>query len=519
MVTVAREALGQPERDKKLGILDRGKSIVQKSKHRVFEYALGEALGVLGHTSEQHYVHIAQLFKSQAKDQTGQVFAQWIERYLSPGSPGPEYLRRVLSGADSKMRRKFLARMITSMAFHDQEAVHKLPDGREATTPACMVISPSMRCNLQCYGCYAGNYTKADDMPAEFFERVLGEARDLGCKFFIVVGGEPLIYEPLFDVLKKFDDCAFHFFTSGHLLTDQVARRLVDMGNTVPAVSIEGFKKETDMRRGDGGFERAMRAMDILRKARSLFAFSVTVTRRNFDAVTSDDFVDLMIEKGAAWGWYFTYAPIGRNPDMSLQPTPEQRMQLRVFINHIRQTRPMLIGDFWNDGSLSEGCLSAGRRYLHINNKGDVEPCVFAHFAVDNLYRTSLKEALASDFFSAWRKAAPFGANLLRPCPILDHPQAYRRLIKKYGAHPTHEGAESIITDLAEAMDEYAARLKEVADPVWDQEYQWVAVLHNNPKYARKLCTDAGGTLPENGESAAHGDLAAEACLAPFATR
>ncbi|MBI4319566.1 MAG: radical SAM protein [Chloroflexi bacterium] len=512
MATAVKDVSGQSSGKKAGGILDRGKSLIQKTKERVFEYALGEALGLLGHASEQRYVHIAQLFKSQAKNETGLMVARWVENYLSPGSPGPELIKRVLTSVDPKVRRKYLARFISSILFHDSSVVHKLPDGREASSPACVVISPTMRCNLRCVGCYAGNYTKKDDMPAWLFERVISEARELGTRFFIVVGGEPLIYEPLLDVLKKFDDCAFQFYTSGHLLTDEVARRIVDMGNTVPAVSIEGFKKETDMRRGDGGFDRAIRAMDILRKAHALFAFSVTVTRQNFDAVTSDEFVDLMIEKGAGYGWYFTYVPIGRGPDMDLQPTPEQRMQLRVWINEIRKVKPMLIGDFWNDGPLSEGCLSAGRRYLHINNKGDVEPCVFAHFAVDNLHSTSLKEALASDFFTAWRQASPFGANLLRPCPIIDHPQVLRKLVKKFGAYPTHEGAESIITDLAESMDRYAARLKEVSDPVWDAEYQWAAVLHNNPRYAKRLCAPENGGVSRPDEIVVDG----EPCVPPL---
>ncbi len=295
-----------------------------------------------------------------------------------------------------------------------------------------------------------------------------------------------MIYEPLFDIFKKFNDCAFQFYTSGHLIDEQKAKRIVELGNVVPAVSIEGFQEQTELRRGPNGFARVMRAMDILREARALFAFSVTVTRLNFDEVTSDAFIDLMIEKGAGYGWYFTYVPIGRNPDMSLMPTPEQRNKLRIFINHVRNTKPMLIGDFWNDGALSEGCLSGARRYLHINNKGDVEPCVFIHFAVDNVKEKPLKECLVSDWMTAVRKAAPFGTNLLRPCPVIDRPHVLRGLVKKYNPRPTHEGAETLLTDLADQMDAYGAGVKEIYDKVWAEEYQWAAKLHCKPQYANQ---------------------------------
>ncbi|MDA8188443.1 MAG: radical SAM protein, partial [Dehalococcoidales bacterium] len=479
-------------------LLERGKTLVDRTKLRMFEYALGEALNVLGHSSEQNLTRIAQLFRAQAKDETSKMVADWVEGYLRPGGPGAENIKRVLTSIDANVRRNYLARFITNIAFHDP-AISQLPDGREFPSPACIVISPTMRCNLRCLGCYAGNYTQADDLPVEVFERVIQEARELGTKFFIITGGEPLVYHPLFDSIKKFDDCAFQFYTSGHLMNERIARRIVELGNVVPAISIEGFKEETEFRRGEGGFDRVMRAMDILREARALFAFSVTVTRHNTDVVISDEFIDLMIQKGVGYGWYFTYVPIGREPDLSLMPTPEQRNKLREGINRIRKTKGLLIGDFWNDGALSEGCLSGGRRYLHINNKGDVEPCVFVHFSVDNIKEKPLKEALASDFFRAFRKAAPFGTNLLRPCPIIDHPQVLRKLVPKFGAKPTHEGADSIITDLAGAMDNYSAGVKSIYDSIWDKDYQWAARLHNNPRYAK--ATDA--RIPDSDNGAA----------------
>ncbi len=46
------------------------------------------------------------------------------------------------------------------------------------------------------------------------------------------------------------------------------------------------------------------------------------------------------------------------------------------------------------------GCLAGGRKYFHINANGDIEPCVFCHFAVDNIRRTTMHEALASPFFT-----------------------------------------------------------------------------------------------------------------------
>ncbi len=85
--------------------------------------------------------------------------------------------------------------------------------------------------------------------------------------------------------------------------------------------------------------------------------------------------------------------------------TPEQRDRLRKFVHeHVRDTKPIFIGDFWNDGPYVGGCMAGGRSYLHINCKGDVEPCVFVHFAVDNVKNKTVTEALKSDYFREIRK-------------------------------------------------------------------------------------------------------------------
>ena len=49
--------------------------------------------------------------------------------------------------------------------------------------PAHIVISPIMRCNLKCIGCYASAYSKKDDLPRKYFEKAIREARDMGIYF------------------------------------------------------------------------------------------------------------------------------------------------------------------------------------------------------------------------------------------------------------------------------------------------------------------------------------------------
>jgi hypothetical protein len=152
-------------------------------------------------------------------------------------------------------------------------------------------------------------------------------------------------------------------------------------------------------------------------------------------------------------------------------PTPEQRLHRLRRIREIRRTKPIVTADFWCDGPIVGGCLSAGRRYFHINSQGGVEPCVFHQFSVHNIKDVSLRTAVSSDYFKYVRERNREVKNLYRPCPIIDRPQILRDAIRKFHPTPSQAGAEKIADVLAAGLDEYAVKLKEVMDPVWREDF------------------------------------------------
>ena len=248
------------------------------------------------------------------------------------------------------------------------------------------------------------------------------------------------------------------------------------MGNIAPQVSVNGPAEYTEASRGEGAFERILTAMDNLREAGCVFGFSSLVTRHNIDAICSEEWVDFLIEKGALYGWLFLYMPVGDDPDVKLMPTPQQRDQLRIALRHYQQTKPILLVDFWNHGVLSGGCIAGGRLYFHVNHRGDVEPCIFCHFATHNINECSLAEALASPFFNSIRESQPFSYNTLRPCPMIDHHQVMWNIIQQNGARSTHPGAEKMFTTLAPDMEKYSNGVRDIMDDVWDNDdyHKWV---------------------------------------------
>jgi hypothetical protein len=102
------------------------------------------------------------------------------------------------------------------------------------------------------------------------------------------------------------------------------------------------------------------------------------------------------------------------------------------------------------------GCIAGGRKYFHINSRGDVEPCVFCHVASDNIREKSLVDCLRGKLFRALRARQPYHADYRRPCVMIDNPQVLREVVAATGARPTHDGAETLVGEYAEALDAYA---------------------------------------------------------------
>ncbi|HHY33389.1 MAG TPA: radical SAM protein [Firmicutes bacterium] len=427
---------------------------------------------LLAKDPQRHLVTFAKILESLAATPEHKAQLQMARRaFENPDHVWTRLAQRAFSSLHPNFRTRGLVNLFVNEVYLGWQERKRHAERLGTNIPALLVISPTMRCNLACTGCYAGRYTKRDEIDTATFDRIITEAKELGIHFIVVSGGEPFTREDLLDMAEKHDGVVFMVYTNGTLIDERTARRLAELGNMSPAISLEGFEEATDARRGAGTFAKVMQAMDNLRQAGAVFGFSATYTRFNTDVVASDEFIDMLIDKGAMYGWFFTFVPVGKDADMGLMCTPEQRDRMRRHVLHIRETRPIFVADFWNDGPLVAGCLAGGRSYLHINARGDIEPCVFVHFAVDNIKNTTIADVLKSPFFMDIKSRMPLNQNHLRPCMIIDNPWVLREVVARHGAHPTHEGADCVITVLARALDEYAEAYGRIAEVAWEKEY------------------------------------------------
>ncbi len=337
--------------------------------------------------------------------------------------------------------------------------------------PWAILLDPTSACNLHCVGCWAADYGHALNLSFDDIDSIITQGKELGTYVYIYTGGEPLVRKrDLIRICEKHSDCTFLCFTNATLIDAEFIEEIARVKNFVPIISAEGEESTTDARRGEGTYRKIDAAMDLLHERGLLFGVSICYTSQNADSVASDEYIDWLIEKGAFFAWIFTYMPVGVDSPADLMPTPEQREMLYRFNKHVRATKPLFTLDFQNDGEFVGGCIAGGRRYLHINAAGDVEPCVFIHYSNANIHDVSLIDALRSPLFMGYYKEQPFNDNHLRPCPMLENPECIEELVEKSGAHSTDLVQEETVYELTVKTRPMAERWRPVAERIWTDE-------------------------------------------------
>ena len=155
-----------------------------------------------------------------------------------------------------------------------------------------------------------------------------------------------------------------------------------------------------------------------------------------------------------------------------LLPSPWQREAVYRRIRRLRAEKPLFAMDFQNDAEYMGGCIAGGKRYLHINANGDVDPCVFVHYSNANIRSCTLLEALQSPIFMAYYHNMPFNENMLQPCPMLENPERLRKMVLDSEAHSTDPQSPESADHLCGKCDAYARHWAREAQRLWAERKQ-----------------------------------------------
>ena len=398
-----------------------------------------------------------------------------------------KYINKALDEIDPHVLKTAALNLGYEAFFHGTKTIRKMREVHQCNVPWLILMDPTSACNLHCTGCWAAEYGNKLNLTFDEMDNLIKQGKELGIYLYMFTGGEPLVRKA--DIIKlceKHNDCAFLAYTNGTLVDEAFCNEMLRVGNLYLAISLEGFEAVNDLRRGDGVYGKVMHAMDLLKENGLIFGTSICYTSKNIETVTSDEFVDLMVDKGCRYAFYFHYMPVGNDAAVDLLPTVDQRTYMRTRVREIRKLttgKGLFTMDFQNDGEFVGGCIAGGRNYFHINANGDAEPCVFIHYSGANIRTHSLLEILHQPLFMAYRDNQPFTENHLRPCPMLENPEILQRMVKETGAKSTDLQSPESVEHLCGKCERYAKNWQPRADELWAQTPK---VEHSYENYKKK---------------------------------
>ena len=404
--------------------------------------------------------------------------ADWdkVRAFVSdPNGKWMQYAYSAINEIDPHILKMNALNLVYEGMFAGYNYVMELRKKYDCNMPWILLFDPTSACNLHCKGCWAAEYGNRLNLSFEDMDRIVTEGEELGIHWYMCTGGEPTCRkEDLFKLAAKHQNSVFHLFTNGTLIDQAFCDRVKEVGNMAFFISIEGIGDATDDRRGPGVYARVMHAMDLMKQNGLLFGTSICYTSANYKAVTSDEFMDMLISHGVRFNWYFHYMPIGDGANVDLMLNAEQREYMVKRVREIRGFtggKPIFCIDFQNDGEYIDGCIAGGRQYAHINPAGDVEPCVFIHYSNANIKEQSLLDCLKQPIFQAYRRRYPWTDNMLRPCPMLENPEVLPQIVHEADAKCTEYVTPEDVDHLCQRTSAYAKSWEQRAEELWLEQH------------------------------------------------
>ena len=347
----------------------------------------------------------------------------------------PQLALRILRTTDPRLLGKFMWNFGVKGLLSIEKFKRRIKRGEYF--PPFLYLSILNSCNLRCQGCWVDVEAERTEIDLDTLNRTITDAKAHGNAFFGILGGEPFMHPELLDLLAAHPDCYFQVFTNGQFITEKIAKRLRQVGNATPLISIEGREVVSDERRGKKEvFTRTMRGLQNCLRERILTGVATSVCQTNIDELCTEEWLRELIKIGAHYVWFHTYRPVGPKMNPALALRPEQLVRVRRFVVEMRAKMPIGIVDAYYDHRGQALCPMSNGISHHVSPKGDIEPCPIIQFAKENIRdeRGIFATMRDSEFLKDFRDIS---AQHTRGCVVLERPDLVKQIVIKHGARDT----------------------------------------------------------------------------------
>ncbi|HYF76867.1 MAG TPA: radical SAM protein [Symbiobacteriaceae bacterium] len=184
-----------------------------------------------------------------------------------------------------------------------------------AGVPRLIFWELTQGCNLACKHCRAEAQPERapDELSTEECLRIIDDITKDYKPVMVLTGGEPLYRPDLFELASYAHQKGARvcLASNGVLITDEIARRIKEVGVQRVAISLDGATPEVhDAFRGiPGSWEGALRGADAVMRAGVEVQFNITVAQHNKAQIPA--IVKLAEERGASACHLFVLVPVG----------------------------------------------------------------------------------------------------------------------------------------------------------------------------------------------------------------
>lgn len=310
------------------------------------------------------------------------------------------------------------------------------PTSKGLPNPNLGFLEVTRQCSTRCRLCYVDSGTaRPDTLKKEEIFDIVDEMADMGITFVALSGGDPLTRDDLVEILEYIAEKKHltpGLSTSLLTLTEELARRLKDLGALVQ-VSLDGSNPAVnDWNRGQGSFEKAMKGVELLSKFGVPFRFAYVINKHNLHDV--EEMVELARKVGALEVTFGKVKMAGRAKGQESEAYPESEAiasayfalyrkafemagkKLKVSCKH---NQPLITGLEDRVGELPCG---AGRTFVQVCYNGDVIPCSLLsdieEFVLGNVRKERLEKIWrTSPILEFFRSTSVEDLEVCRDCP------------------------------------------------------------------------------------------------------
>ncbi|HAR46494.1 MAG: hypothetical protein A2X56_08485 [Nitrospirae bacterium GWC2_57_13] len=253
-------------------------------------------------------------------------------------------------------------------------------------------------CNFRCLYCYAANQASPDDeLTVDEFKDVILQAKALGARKIIILGGEPMLYPHILEMIRFIhaEGLAIEMFTNGANITADAARELYK-NRVVVALKMNTFdEKVQDLLSGrSGAYRQIQDAFKNLKAAGypkgCAMGMSTVICRQNLHEL-ADMWVWLRDQGLTPYFEMITPQGSARRNEV-LDVDAQEVSELFHAIARIDRER---YGHTWEP----QPPLVAGECRRHqfscsLTARGDVQPCVGVTIPLGNVREQKLAEII-----------------------------------------------------------------------------------------------------------------------------